>query len=213
MGRPRSFDEADVLQRAMDCFWTRGYEASSLDDLCGAMGISRSSFYQCFGNKHDLLLATLDRYGDETMARMQATFAAGRSFRDSLAAFLEAAVADAGAAVDGGPSSGVVATVRCVVCVVREVISSDTLAADGSFEKVVGILLERIVDAEHAEEGPKRHERLDRLWRVVPRALVQQRRDDVDDQRAEERAGDADDHADVGARDGHEGDHREHAHL
>ena len=95
MGRPRSFDEADVLQRAMDCFWTRGYEASSLDDLCGAMGISRSSFYQCFGNKHDLLLATLDRYGDETMARMQATFAAGRSFRDSLAAFLEAAVADA----------------------------------------------------------------------------------------------------------------------
>ncbi|MFC3228880.1 TetR/AcrR family transcriptional regulator [Marinibaculum pumilum] len=101
MGRPRSFDEADVLQRAMDCFWTRGYEASSLDDLCGAMGISRSSFYQCFGNKHDLLLATLDRYGDETMERMWATFAAGRSFRDSLAAFLDMAVADAGA-----PSSG-----------------------------------------------------------------------------------------------------------
>ncbi|MEQ8348380.1 MAG: TetR/AcrR family transcriptional regulator [Sneathiellaceae bacterium] len=96
MGRPRAFDEAAVLQKALDCFWARGYEASSLDDLCCAMGISRSSFYQCFGNKHDLMLATLERYGDVTLDRIAGAFADGPGFRQSLAAFLELSIAGAG---------------------------------------------------------------------------------------------------------------------
>lgn len=102
MGRPRAFDEAVVLQKALDCFWARGYEASSLDDLCCAMGISRSSFYQCFGNKHDLMLATLDRYGDVTLDQIATAFADSQDFRQALAAFLELSVAGAGAAVDDG---------------------------------------------------------------------------------------------------------------
>jgi TetR/AcrR family transcriptional repressor of nem operon len=43
-------------------FWSKGYETASLRDLLGAMGISRSSFYDTFGSKHELFLTVLDRY-------------------------------------------------------------------------------------------------------------------------------------------------------
>lgn len=46
----------------MDVFWSHGYTATSLDDLTSAMEISKSSFYGTFGSKHDLFIATINRY-------------------------------------------------------------------------------------------------------------------------------------------------------
>ena len=54
MARKRAFDEAAVIRAARDVFWARGYEASSLDRLRAAMGLSRSSFYETFGSKRAL---------------------------------------------------------------------------------------------------------------------------------------------------------------
>lgn len=62
MARPREFDEAVALDRAMDLFWKKGYEATSTDDLMQAMGIGRGSFYNTFHSKRETYLRTLDRY-------------------------------------------------------------------------------------------------------------------------------------------------------
>ena len=62
MARPREFDEAEVLDTAVDCFWTRGYEATSVRDLAAEMGITGPSLYNAFGDKRSLFRAALERY-------------------------------------------------------------------------------------------------------------------------------------------------------
>lgn len=62
MGRNKEFDRDEVLQRAMEVFWSRGYEAASIQDLIKHMGINRQSLYDTFGDKHALYLQALDRY-------------------------------------------------------------------------------------------------------------------------------------------------------
>src|SRR5512135_480080 len=88
MARPREFDPDTALERAMHVFWAKGYESTSLDDLCDATGLSRSSLYAAFGDKHDLLLATLDHYEEQAAARMRAALARPLPLREALAAML-----------------------------------------------------------------------------------------------------------------------------
>src|SRR5262249_37070188 len=60
----KQFDRDEVVDRAMTTFWTRGYEATSIDDLVAATGIGRGSLYGTFGDKRQLFLIALDRYWD-----------------------------------------------------------------------------------------------------------------------------------------------------
>lgn len=62
MARPKEFDRDQALHKAMEVFWTRGYEAASVRDLVEHMGINRQSLYDTFGDKHALYLQALDRY-------------------------------------------------------------------------------------------------------------------------------------------------------
>jgi TetR/AcrR family transcriptional repressor of nem operon len=62
VGRPREFDEEQVLDAAMQAFWSKGYEATSLGDLMAATGLHKGSLYQAFGDKHALFLQVLARY-------------------------------------------------------------------------------------------------------------------------------------------------------
>lgn len=64
MARHKEFDRDEVLHRAMEVFWSRGYEAASIQDLVEHMGINRQSLYDTFGDKHALYLLALDRYRD-----------------------------------------------------------------------------------------------------------------------------------------------------
>jgi TetR/AcrR family transcriptional repressor of nem operon len=62
MARPREFDQELVLDQAMNLFWEKGYERTSIQDLCKYTGIHRGSLYDTFGDKHQLFLACLDRF-------------------------------------------------------------------------------------------------------------------------------------------------------
>ena len=62
MPRKKEFDVDTVLNRAMEAFWARGYEVTSLNDLLDCMQIQRASLYNAFGDKHSLFLDALRRY-------------------------------------------------------------------------------------------------------------------------------------------------------
>ena len=87
-GRPRQFDPSAALTQAMELFWARGYEATSLQELLGATGLSRSSLYQTFGGKHDLFERCLERYREmvvDSMWQRLEQAPSGRAFiEDSL---------------------------------------------------------------------------------------------------------------------------------
>jgi len=67
VARTKEFEPEKALTRAMDLFWRRGYEATSVHDLLEEMGIGRGSMYDTFGDKRALFLAALDRF-EETRA-------------------------------------------------------------------------------------------------------------------------------------------------
>ncbi len=62
MGRPREYDEEEVLEEAMLLFWSTGYEATSMSHLVEATGLAKGSLYQAFGDKQKLFLEALERY-------------------------------------------------------------------------------------------------------------------------------------------------------
>ncbi|MEI3800707.1 MULTISPECIES: TetR/AcrR family transcriptional regulator [unclassified Chitinophaga] len=54
-GRPAIYDDKDVLTKAQKVFWTKGYTATSLEDILTAMGMGSGSFYNAFkGGKKEL---------------------------------------------------------------------------------------------------------------------------------------------------------------
>ena len=93
MARPREFDSGAALESAMQVFWAKGYEATSLDDLCSATGLGRSSLYAAFGNKRRLYLRSLDRYEDAGATRIAKALARA-PLRKALGALLDRMIAD-----------------------------------------------------------------------------------------------------------------------
>jgi len=63
MVRTKEFEPDTALARAVDVFWERGYEKTSLQNLVDRMGIGRRSLYDTFGDKHTLFLRAMERYG------------------------------------------------------------------------------------------------------------------------------------------------------
>ncbi len=61
-GRPREFDRGKALEQAMDLFWSQGYEATGVADLCDQMGLGRQSLYNTYGDKESLFIEALEHY-------------------------------------------------------------------------------------------------------------------------------------------------------
>lgn len=73
----------------MRVFWTRGYEATSLEDLLAEMGLSKSSFYQTFGSKAELFQKCLEHYRDMSAQILQASLAGSSTGWDFIRKTLE----------------------------------------------------------------------------------------------------------------------------
>lgn len=61
-GRPSAFDHEEALEKALQVFWSRGYEGASMAELSEAMGINRPSIYAAYGNKEELFRKALNKY-------------------------------------------------------------------------------------------------------------------------------------------------------
>ncbi len=93
MARPREFNETDALSDAMHLFWQRGYEFSSLSDITQATGLSKSSLYDTFGSKHELLLSSLRFYGENMVEPSLVVLDEEPSARDAIAKRFEMIIA------------------------------------------------------------------------------------------------------------------------
>lgn len=95
MPRPRSFDEEQVIEHAMELFWTKGYDATSVSELTSELGVHPGSLYRTFGDKHALFLRALARYRDSQARALAPALLAGGPvlprIRAALIGFIELA--------------------------------------------------------------------------------------------------------------------------
>lgn len=61
-GRPKLFDNDEILEKALQVFWERGYEGASMAELTSTLGVNKPSLYAAFGNKEELFRQALSRY-------------------------------------------------------------------------------------------------------------------------------------------------------
>ncbi len=88
MARPREFDETAVLEAAVQCFWARGYEATSVRDLALKMGITGASLYNAFGDKGSLYRRALEHYVEQSVGDRLRRIEGRLPPREAIAAFL-----------------------------------------------------------------------------------------------------------------------------
>ncbi|HEY2445278.1 MAG TPA: TetR/AcrR family transcriptional regulator [Rhizomicrobium sp.] len=98
MPRPREFDETGALDAAIECFWRRGYEATSLRDLTAAMGLTAPSLYNAFGDKEELFTLALERYLERNtrgrLRRLEETLPPKKAIARFFAEIVERSVND-----------------------------------------------------------------------------------------------------------------------
>lgn len=87
----KQFDVNEVLNKAMQAFWSRGYEATSMQDLVDRTGINRGSLYSTYRDKHTLFLAALRRYAEsihhKRLADLESRYGTREAIRQSFLAF------------------------------------------------------------------------------------------------------------------------------
>lgn len=89
MVRQREFDTDKALDAAMRIFWEKGYEASSLRDLTGGMGIQRPSLYGAFGDKMELFESALRRYNAWHASQVKSRLGRGPSVKTAFRELFE----------------------------------------------------------------------------------------------------------------------------
>lgn len=71
LGRPRAFEPQEFLNTALDCFWMKGYQSTSINDLMKASGLASASIYKLYPDKRSVFLAALAQYMDTGLTRLR----------------------------------------------------------------------------------------------------------------------------------------------
>src|SRR6478609_10252610 len=85
-GRPRAFDRDAAVRCAMEVFWEKGFDGTSMSDLADAMGIYSPSLYAAFGGKEDLFREALGLYGSAEGAIARRALEENAGGREAIAA-------------------------------------------------------------------------------------------------------------------------------
>jgi AcrR family transcriptional regulator len=91
-GRPREFDREQGLQKAMQLFWSLGYDSTSMADLRAGLGITQASLYAAFGSKEQLFREAVDLYRRTTGFSTTRALESGATAREAIHGMLQAAV-------------------------------------------------------------------------------------------------------------------------
>ncbi|QOG01305.1 TetR/AcrR family transcriptional regulator [Flavobacterium sp. MDT1-60] len=87
-GRPKIFDEQEVISKAAEVFWEKGYEAASAEELLKAMGIGKGSFYLFFkGGKKELYEKSLQQFASNLLSRLKKEIAENENSFEYLKSF------------------------------------------------------------------------------------------------------------------------------
>lgn len=153
MGRPRGFDRQEVIDKAVQVFWLKGYEATTVQDIVDATGVNRGSLYNAFADKADLFLAAMERYGEQSPARALVDAAATAPPRRTIEA-LFAEVVDIGAG--DGLRRGCLLTNTAVELSARDGVIAGRVAA--SMRTIEDALFRLIERGQALGEVDRRHE-------------------------------------------------------
>lgn len=91
-GRPRGFDRDLALQKIMDVFWAKGYEAAQLNDLTAAIGITPPSFYAAFGSKEQAFREAVSLYVETAGSGSMRALNTGETAQQAIRAMLLASI-------------------------------------------------------------------------------------------------------------------------
>jgi len=139
-GRPRSFDRETALAEATRLFWRKGYEATSIADLTGAIGIGAPSLYAAFGSKEALYQEALAHYARAYGALVWDRFLSADSAREALAALLE----DSAAALTGTRGDILKGCPRGCMVTLSSVAGDQQAALAETLRAARGLTLERL---------------------------------------------------------------------
>jgi TetR/AcrR family transcriptional regulator, transcriptional repressor for nem operon len=89
MARTKDFDENEVLGKAIDLFWHKGYNGTSMQDLVDGLGISRSSLYDTYGDKHALFIKALESYQSASSGKICAIVNSSQTAKETIKKLLE----------------------------------------------------------------------------------------------------------------------------
>ena len=94
MARSKEFDEERALAAAVNVFWRKGYENTSLEALMGEMGIAKQSLYDTFGGKRALYLKAMAFYRESTNSSLRQSLASAPTVREGFRKVLLGLVAE-----------------------------------------------------------------------------------------------------------------------